>query len=402
MTPAQTSPSPLPASRSRWHGLDALRGLAALCIVLWHWGHFFYDGRQPGALGAGDLPWAGLLAPFYRSGWLMVDLFFALSGFIFFSLYAEAVADRRVSFRDFAVLRLSRLYPLHLVTLLVVALGQAWMVARHGQPFVYRCEATEIPTQLLLLHSWGGDKNVGFNGPSWSISIEVLLYLVFFGFCRLGFRRGWQIAGVALAGAALAWVGPQAVSRGLFSFFCGGLAHGAVRWAQKRDGIFPRRFWLALAGIAVAAALYLLTTGEPVPYQLYRALCGEHLLLHGRDLLGGALLVISPLLLTGVVFPTLIAALALAERRDSRFARIGAWLGDVSYSSYLWHFPLQLLLIGAVSVLGLSREIFHSPFALVGFLGVLLLVSHASHRWLEAPAQAALRARFLAPRQPSL
>jgi len=392
---------PTLAAQPRLHGLDALRGLAALCVVLWHWTHFFYDGTQPGALDAGSLPWATFFAPFYRGGWLMVDLFFSLSGFIFFSLYAEAIAARRVSFRDFGVLRLSRLYPLHFVTLLTVAGGQWAMLALQGRTFVYGADAAELPSQLLLVHSWAGDQGIGFNGPSWSISIEVLLYLVFFGFCRLGFRRGWQIALMALLGAGVALIGPQAVSRGVFSFFCGGLAHSAVGWVRARGLAGARGIWLAVASGSIALALYLLNTGAPLLYRIYRLLCGELLLIHGRDLIGGALLVLSPYLLTGVVFPTLIAALALAERGDSRLSRIGAWLGDVSYSSYLWHFPLQLLLVGAVTATGASRDIFRSPLALVLFLGSLLLVAHASHRWLEAPAQAFFRRKFLAPRPSS-
>ena len=83
------TPMNFPA-RPRLYSLDALRGLAALGVVLWHWQHFFTKGMGL-PYHAETLPFFGLLFPFYRFGWLAVFLFFSLSGFVFFWLYAQGL-----------------------------------------------------------------------------------------------------------------------------------------------------------------------------------------------------------------------------------------------------------------------------------------------------------------------
>ncbi|RMT41053.1 hypothetical protein ALP47_200218 [Pseudomonas savastanoi] len=75
--------------------------------------------------------------------------------------------------------------------------------------------------------------------------------------------------------------------------------------------------------------------------------------------------------------------------------RFGA-IGDVSYSSYLLHFPLQILFAMAFDVLGYSREIFYNAWMLLLFMAVLIPLSFASHRFFEAPVHQWLRRRFKA------
>src|ERR1700748_3423388 len=111
----------------RLHGLDALRGIAALSVVIWHWQHFqsFSGGfKQKGTRLSQPFFWA--LKPIYDAGWAAVDLFFALSGFVFFWLYAPAIRERAIGFGKFAWLRFSRLYPLFFVTLIAAAILQVF------------------------------------------------------------------------------------------------------------------------------------------------------------------------------------------------------------------------------------------------------------------------------------
>ena len=100
------------ASAPRIAALDALRGLAALAIVVHH-----YWFLAP----AGSRPLESALGIVYEYGRLAVPLFYLLSGYIFFSAYAAALGERRLSGGSFFWLRASRLYPLHLMTLLAVA-----------------------------------------------------------------------------------------------------------------------------------------------------------------------------------------------------------------------------------------------------------------------------------------
>ena len=96
-----------------------------------------------------------------------------------------------------------------------------------------------------------------------------------------------------------------------------------------------------------------------------------------------------------VLFPVTILTLALFETRRANPLRRVAFLGEISYASYLLHFPLQLAALGVVAALGLGREVFYSPWTLAAFIAVLLAASFASHRLFEMPAQRALRKRGL-------
>lgn len=355
----------------RLYSLDALRGIAALAVVFSHWPHFFYNGTEPGALERQALPLYLLFAPFYENGWLGVDLFFCLSGFVFYWLYSGVVASRAISGRDFLVLRFSRLYPLHLVTLLAVALGQALMLRASGSYFVYpHNDGYHFLLNVFFAPAWGLEQGYSFNAPVWSVSVEVLLYACFFALCRLLPVRAAVLAAAAAAGLLLVASGNLPLGRGIAGFFVGGLTCLGYRHivAQQRAAAVAR--WLPWLAAALWLLIPLATAWLAAPWYL-------------RYL--GALL----------VFAATIPSLALLETRGTPLARRAAWLGDISYASYLLHFPLQLAAVGLASALGLGREAFYSPWTLAAFIAVLLTASLASHRYFEMPAQRALRKRGL-------
>src|ERR1700759_328384 len=95
-----------PMERKRLTSLDALRGVAALSVVLWHWQHFFaISGDWQDGWRRDMQPFYAVLKPFYLQGWAAVDLFFVLSGFVFFWLYGDAVRTRAIVAGRFAWLR---------------------------------------------------------------------------------------------------------------------------------------------------------------------------------------------------------------------------------------------------------------------------------------------------------
>ena len=94
-----------------------------------------------------------------------------------------------------------------------------------------------------------------------------------------------------------------------------------------------------------------------------------------------------------IVFPALIIALACSESALKHASGYVRWLGNISYSSYLIHFPLQLLIVTISVWLGWSID-YSSPAVLLAFVGALIGLSLLSFHWLELPAQTYLRAFF--------
>jgi len=98
-----------------------------------------------------------------------------------------------------------------------------------------------------------------------------------------------------------------------------------------------------------------------------------------------------------LLFPATIVSLVLLEAWWKPDLSSLSWIGDISYSSYLIHFPLQILFVLVFSWIGLTNAAFYSPWALLAFFLVLIPMSLASFHFLERPAQKAIRGR-LAPK----
>jgi peptidoglycan/LPS O-acetylase OafA/YrhL len=367
----------------RFYSLDALRGVAALSVVVWHWHHFTLgpDGARTRPMES--QPLYPLLFVFYRRGELAVDLFFSLSGFIFFWLYSTAVAERALTAREFWVRRFSRLYPLHLVTLLFVAAGQLLFERFHGRPFVYpENDLRHFLLQLSFASSWGLERGFSFNGPIWSVSVEVLLYAAFFIFCSFFRPRIATALAVAVTGFAFARIVYEPVGRGVGSFFVGGAAYlvylKILEQRRVRALAVPVALLAGALWVSVVAGMSI--DGWPGPGVARSGVYRGFVWLWPR----------------AVLFPVTILALSLIETSRGSFGRSLSLLGDVSYSSYLLHYPLQLVVMSVVLEFSAGTALFDSPWLLLGFYALLVPLSLVSHRCFELPAQRLLRGRTAA------
>lgn len=175
--------------------LDALRGICALLVCLFHMevnSHIY------------DL-W------FVQNAWLFVDFFFVLSGFVIAANYQDRLLSG-FSIGRFMWLRFGRLYPLHLfVLLLMIAfeLFKAELGGVLGDPkqgaFTGDKSPESILTNALLLQSLWADDRLYWNGPAWSISAEFWAYLVFAVTCALG-PRVVQAVAIVIFVAVPAWI----------------------------------------------------------------------------------------------------------------------------------------------------------------------------------------------------
>ena len=153
--------------KDRGGPLEALRFLAAAFIVLYHIGP---DAPVP--------LWD--LSPIFARGWLATDFFLMLSGYILGKAYGPSLDAGRISAVEFFKRRLLRVWPAQVVVLLIFVLILAATTAvgiapRHPQNFT----AAEFFQQLGLVHAWGFSHTLGWNQPSWSLSVLVVCYMLF-------------------------------------------------------------------------------------------------------------------------------------------------------------------------------------------------------------------------------
>ncbi|MBR1219443.1 acyltransferase [Bradyrhizobium sp. U87765 SZCCT0131] len=353
-----------------FYGIDLLRGLAAIAVVIWHYQFFFQAGPLKPTEAPQDIdrtiqPLYSLLWPIYEHGHWAVQLFWMISGFVFAHIYA----GRDTKLSDFALRRFARLYPLHLITLLVVAALQAtswWMVG--GYQIVSRNDLYHFVLQIFMASQWGLQDGVSFNFPVWSVSIEEPIYLLFF-FTALGiFARGIV--------RPLALVAVGAV-----------LTHALHVETPKLFAMCVMFYYTGVCLYFLAAKLrrHLALTISTTVAGICAALLLSELRIGGRALppydIGFALF--SPMvLLLGVIGYRPTTNLAASHFR---------WLGDATYSIYLWHFPVILLICIARTATGAGDLIFRSPLALAAWVATMTAIGCASFRWIERPAQHVIR-----------
>jgi peptidoglycan/LPS O-acetylase OafA/YrhL len=203
--PAQTRPPADSAGEDRLLGVELLRFACALAVLVWHYQHLGFVGLHlPAGFVPEQQPFFALLRPLYRHGFHGVEVFWCISGFIFFWKYGGAIARRTVGGYRFFVLRFSRLYPLHFATLLFMAVMQQIYLRHNHSYFVYG--ANDLPRfvlQLFIASNWLTWEE-SFNGPIWSISVEILVYGLFFLTLRYLSPSALTCAVMATLGAAVA------------------------------------------------------------------------------------------------------------------------------------------------------------------------------------------------------
>jgi peptidoglycan/LPS O-acetylase OafA/YrhL len=303
------TPAPIGAPhRAKINELESLRGLAALLVVFFHvpkWNSFLKVG-------------------IINNGYLMVELFFVLSGFVIFNAYSNNIKSTRDLLR-FQFLRFGRLYPVHILFLLIfllievakyIAQSAFGIVSPNSQPFREN-NVTALIQQIFLVQAIGPSGSpLTFNIPAWSISVEFYTYLIFGCVVLLFDRNGYRyfifavmaIASIVLLAAA-ATFGFEDMLRCLAGFFIGCLTAVAV----KNTKLKVSRFASVILFLAVIAFLQF-KPSQSYDIAIYFLTAG----------LLGALVLQKNGLLNSVL----------------RF-NIFVWLGSISYSLYMSHAAVE-------------------------------------------------------------
>ena len=360
--------------------IEGLRAVAILLVVAAHAG----------------VPWL-------QGGFVGVDVFFVLSGYLITGLLVQEIqATGRLRLLDFYVRRLRRLLP----ALVVMVIGSSLLAAALLAPFEQVAQARAATAAVIWLSNlhfiaanldyFGATAESNIFLHTWSLGVEEQFYLVW-PLLVLFLVGGWhwQPAGRQWRRLRTGMVAAVALCLALSIF---------LTYTQPAKGFYlmPSRAWqFALGAVAVlifrtdspAAVTRWLDIPEAHKNRWRNALgligltlvLGAGYLLDRRDAYPGA----------WALAPSVGAALILAAGAGGAAHRVGRllsaaplqWLGRVSYSWYLWHWPV--LILGATVTLG-----GHSvhPALLVLFSLVLAL---ASYYWVESPLR---RSRLIGAR----
>jgi peptidoglycan/LPS O-acetylase OafA/YrhL len=299
--------------------VDTLRAIAVMLVVLFH----AYPALVP-------------------TGFLGVDIFFVISGYVISRAYLFPVLERRTTLADFYSSRFRRLAPALLLTVLLTALA-SFVLLKPVDRAIFAPSLVLQPFYLQNFSFWlGGDSltpplaNPILN--TWNLAVEEQFYLLIAGLCLVTTTRQRLFWLLLIAAAALSFV---------FYIVCGTLG------ASPHSAFFllPGRLWQLGLGVLVFGLVRKIREAPQPPRRLLSvALVGMILI---------APLVPAPAGPLAVTLKTLVACLATAgalalfelDREHYAVLRVRAvrYLGRISYALYLWHWPLLSL---AVAVQG--------------------------------------------------
>lgn len=359
--------------------LDSLRGVCACIVALFHF-------RTHGVISN---------LPFVTKGYLFVDFFFVLSGFVITASYRNRLAGGFSAIR-FLGLRLGRVYPLHLFMLAVFIAFELFFAvamphAADRQPFAGTDAPAGIGYALLLVQIFVG-ASAQWNVPSWSIAAEFWTYAVFTAVFKLAGRALVPICVVlALGGLAILSVATDryiavfhdwALVRCIAGFSLGVLAEHVFRRMPPLD----RRVATVVEFALVAVLFWYVSTAS-----------------------GIYTLAAPPLFMVVVVVFAGQAGLFSKALTTWPFL----YVGSLSYSIYMLHYFVQLRIVNMLALVGRASHARWNMVERVGdantvggnalfgdamtllMLAVVIGASVLTYRFVELPGQRFSRARIL-------
>ena len=318
-------------TKPRYELLDGLRGVAALMVIFYHVGECF-------ATSARD--------QWINHGYLAVDFFFVLSGFVIGYAY-DGRWRKGLSAGGFLLRRVIRLQPMVVVGVVLGVISFIIQGCEHwdGTSVSYTAVIASFVLGLLMLPALpgttpevrGNGEMFPLNGPSWSLFFEYVGSVFYALFLHRLSTRWLKVfggaSGLALAAVAL--------------FYGSGDYHIGVVWTAAGGG-----FWMGLVRMTFSFSMGLLLSRDFKPVRIRGAfwICSAMIVgVLSIPYIGGAE---KPMLANGVfdmvctlfIFPTIVRLGASGRTTDRNSARTCEFLGAISYPVYIIHYPFMYLM----------------------------------------------------------
>ena len=341
--------------------LTSLRFFAALWVILFTWIH---ELNVPIAFGLID------------KGYLGVDLFFVLSGFILSYVYLEAFGEGGFRYAEFVNHRLARIYPLHIATLAFTLLLIAAAAIKGVELDPNAANWAALPANLVMVHAWGLAPTASFNHPSWSISAEWFAYLTF----PVTATAAWALRHRPILAVGLAIALLAALYTGFEALAGFPLTHATFQWGALR--IVP--------AFLFGSSLYLAWRAGAVKHRAVATL--------GAAIASLTVVLASSYARSDVIIVIALGLLVLSMAGMARDGRgilaspIAVYLGEISFATYMIYVPWKWVYLKSVNAL-LGTD--HAPLPFMWWLaGLLALVplSMLAHHLIEVPARRWMRA----------
>ncbi|MBF89715.1 MAG: hypothetical protein CMG75_08735 [Candidatus Marinimicrobia bacterium] len=338
-------------SKKEFRLLTAARGIAAFWVVLYH-------VRDRLAL---HIP--SYFSDVIGLGYMAVDFFFVLSGFVISLSYSSKFVNeiKIKNYVEFAIKRILRIYPLHLI-LLLLYLIIPFIYFIFGKPFSFenRFAIDGYLYSLFLINNWGFTDTLPWNVPSWSISAELFAYLCFpfliFGLLKL--RKKTSVMAVFLCLLAT------------LAFIFQKYGTGNIGSNIPKMGL-----WRCIIEFALGVIIFKFYDAKLLDNFNCRALTACFAIPITMLVMGFSDYFYLPTL----IFFAIIGFVKLEMNREIVIGSLLNWLGTVSYSIYLCHYFVK-------DLLKLMLETEYTPaWWLMLYIIVTLTMSHVMYNYVEAP-----------------
>lgn len=355
--------------------INLLRAFAALSVLFYHIIEL-YPWK--------DFPVEPKILLWFRTGWMGVDLFFVISGFVIFlsAIRLYETPNVKSPKKIFIKRRFARIVPLYIFTAMV------FVIFNRPEIMVDPSFFRHLLTHLTFTHNLFPATHGSINGPNWSVAAEFQFYfLVFLGMAFLARIK----PGILLVSGVLIAI----ISRALLFFAAEKMGWDAqIRFQYATQVItmmdeFAFGMFLAKMATRKSKGFTLSPVQNPFKAKVFWSALFLFLVLvtltmkiywHTPDYWNNAFMVIVWRSLLGLSFALLLAlAVLLPTTRFTRnpVYRLGYYLGDISYGIYLWHLPVLL----AVKQAGIQDPI---RFSVVTILCVIIMSMFSWHL-LEKP-----------------